>query len=296
MFRRCQRQYFFAELAAWHNAREPQRREAYVLKQLKTLELWRGLVVHEILQKAVVPCWQARTPVDWDSKVTEAIALARRQFEFSRSRRYRDPTISKTKANGAYCALLPHERGLDIPEAELARVLDQIAAALRQLSQMTGLLERIDRAKRTWSELHVTTEYAGARIQGQIDLLLAERSGNLAIIDWKVYGGLSAGQGDSQTALYAWLLTRSPMWRVDNPESIELLEVSLLDATVVSHRFSAEHFVDLENRVFRSIEEQRALVGDGSYDPSALGDFAYASNPNSCRFCNFRSLCALGVA
>ena len=42
-FRRCERQFFFRDIAAWHNARDPMRREAFVLKQLKTLELWHGL-------------------------------------------------------------------------------------------------------------------------------------------------------------------------------------------------------------------------------------------------------------
>jgi hypothetical protein len=44
LFRRCQRQFFFREIAANHAARD-WRREAFILKQLKTLELWRGTVI-----------------------------------------------------------------------------------------------------------------------------------------------------------------------------------------------------------------------------------------------------------
>jgi hypothetical protein len=47
LFRRCQRQFFFREIAAHHSQKEPWRREAFVLRQLKTLELWRGSVIHE---------------------------------------------------------------------------------------------------------------------------------------------------------------------------------------------------------------------------------------------------------
>src|SRR5215469_14313730 len=53
LFRRCQRQFFFREIAAHHSQKEPWRREAFVLKQLKTLELWRGSVIHEGIQYPV---------------------------------------------------------------------------------------------------------------------------------------------------------------------------------------------------------------------------------------------------
>jgi hypothetical protein len=34
--RRCPRQLFFADIAAWHNARDPFRRESFLLGQLKS--------------------------------------------------------------------------------------------------------------------------------------------------------------------------------------------------------------------------------------------------------------------
>jgi hypothetical protein len=48
-FRRCQRQFFFQEIAANHSSKD-WRREAFIPRQMKTLELWRGTLIHEGIQ------------------------------------------------------------------------------------------------------------------------------------------------------------------------------------------------------------------------------------------------------
>jgi len=53
--RRCQRQFFFKQQMACHNAKDPLRREAHLLCQLKGLEEWRGHVVHQALETFFVP-------------------------------------------------------------------------------------------------------------------------------------------------------------------------------------------------------------------------------------------------
>jgi hypothetical protein len=67
--------------------------------------------------------------------------------------------------------------------------------------------------------------------------------------------------------------------------------VQLLTPEVVPHRCTAALLDELEDRVFRSLTEIRALCGEGRFEDCDLDDFAFAGNPNSCRFCTFRSLC-----
>lgn len=100
--RRCPRQLFFANVAAWHNARDPLRREAFLLSQLKIPETWRGSVVHQAIQMLVVPYLQNNQAVAWDQVIRGALALAERQFQFSLHRRYREAGMSKKKALGDY--------------------------------------------------------------------------------------------------------------------------------------------------------------------------------------------------
>lgn len=65
-FRRCQRQYFFQHVAAWHNARDPVRRESFLLKQVKSLDLWQGSLVHTGIERFVLPAFDDQREVDWD--------------------------------------------------------------------------------------------------------------------------------------------------------------------------------------------------------------------------------------
>jgi hypothetical protein len=88
--RRCQRQFFLQHVAAWHNTRDPVRREAFLLKEVKTLELWQGSLVHRGIELYVVPQLQQNTRVDWKQVMQQTIAMAGRQFVFSAAQRYRE--------------------------------------------------------------------------------------------------------------------------------------------------------------------------------------------------------------
>lgn len=290
-FRRCQRAYFFKDIAAWHNGREPMRREAFVRKQLKSLDLWRGSVVHTAIQRYVVPCWQMRKAIDWDDVVCQAQQLAERQYSFSKARRYRDG-ISKTKAGDDYCALVFHEQPDGTTEEHVRESIAGVETALRNLSRMDDLLKHIQGRNKYLCEVPVPVTYHGVNITGQIDLMFFRGYGQPTIIDWKCYDSVSGSDANLQTALYAWLLCKNAKWAVTNPESVELMEVRLgTDPGVIRHVFNARRFEELEDRIFQSVEEIRALCGGGAYKDQDLADYAFANNPNSCAFCAFRKLC-----
>jgi hypothetical protein len=295
-FRRCQRQYYFREIAACHNAKKaPTRREAFLLKQLKPLEVWRGLVVHEAIQRFVVPCWERNEQVDWGAVSDQAIAMAVRQFEFSARRRYREEGISKSAYLGEYCALAVHELGSEVVPQEIAAVHDEIRTAFRNLAEMRELLSHIGRRSRYWVELPLTVKFDDVNIQARVDLLFFRGFGEPTIIEWKTYDGPVDSDAHLQTALYAWLLCRHEKWRVDGPSAVERLEVQLLKGQVHRHLPAEDDFAELEDRLYQSIDEIRSLCGGHRYDELDLSDFAFAENPNSCRHCVFRRMCIEGA-
>ena len=88
--------------AAWHTTRDPVRKEAFLLKQVKTLDLWQGTIVHRTIQENIVPALQANRSIDWSAAEKWAIAIAERQFEFSAKRRYRESGMTKKLAGALY--------------------------------------------------------------------------------------------------------------------------------------------------------------------------------------------------
>lgn len=290
-FRRCQRQYFFRELAAWHNARDPLRREAFILKQVKSIELWRGLLVHAGIERFVVPALQANAPVDWDRATGATLDLLQRQLAFSARRLYREKGLRKGANAEDYCALLPHEDGREVSLAELATVEMAIRRSFANLAALDDFWTEVRGRSRYWAELPVSIYYDGARIEVRIDLMYFRSYGKPTIIDWKVYGGNSGSDADVQMALYAWTLCRHPSWSAIRAEDVELLEVRPLQPEVIRHRCDRATLEALEDRLYRGINEIRALVGDGGYASSDLENFAYANSGTTCVFCPFRSLC-----
>src|SRR4051794_24761769 len=96
--RRCQRQYIFGHMMAAHNAKDPLRREAYILKQLQQVSAWQGSVVHAVLASQFVPALRIGRAPRPSALCPAAIDLARRQFAFSAAKRYREPGLTKSAA------------------------------------------------------------------------------------------------------------------------------------------------------------------------------------------------------
>lgn len=295
-FRRCQRQYYFREIAAWHNAKDPLRREAFVLKQLKTIELWRGSLVHRGIERFVVPAMEAGVAVDWGSAADQTVDMARRQFRFSAERKYRQKGLSKAAAGDDYCALLPHERGEAVGDGELAEVEGVVRTAYANLAQIGEFWAGVRGVRRFFAELPLVTDYEGAKVEGHVDLMYFRGFGRPTIVDWKLYEGSGGSDAAHQTALYAWLLCRMPNWRVTDPTQVELLEVQLLgDARLIRHRCDAATLELMEDRLYRGIDDVRSLTGGLAYADVGVEDFGYAASPGTCAFCPFRRLCQNGL-
>ena len=124
LFRRCQRQFYFAQIAAHHSPREPWRREAFLLRQMKTLELWRGSVIHEGIQHYVVPALRKGDPLEWEILTEQTIQRAKAQLAFSERKRYREAGIAKGEHED-FCALIPHETGKGVSTQEYQRTPKQ---------------------------------------------------------------------------------------------------------------------------------------------------------------------------
>jgi hypothetical protein len=290
-FRRCQRQYYLRDIAAWHNAKDPIRREAFILKQLKTIELWRGNVVHRGIEKFVVPALENNATVDWNSVADQTIEIARRQLAFSAARKYRQKGLSKTAAGDDYCALAIHEAGGEVSNDDFAVVENTLRTALTNLAGMTEFWAGLRGVHRFFSEPPVFADYEGVRVEGYIDLMFFRGSGRPTIIDWKLYEGVGGSDAAFQTAMYAWLLCRMPAWHVSSPADVELLEVRLLDSQIIRHRCDTETLDALEDKIYRGIHDIRAITGGLGFADVSLDDFAYANSPGTCALCPFRTMC-----
>ena len=291
LFRRCQRQFFFREIAAHHSQKEPWRREAFVLKQLKTLELWRGSVIHEGIQHYVVPALRRGNALNWESLTDQTIERAKAQLEFSEQKRYREPGISKTKHEN-FCALVPHETGIGVSTEEFKVACNEIRMAFQRLERMTDIWQPLLGRKDCQAEKQIWVEFDDVKIMVQIDLLFARSLGHPTIIDWKSYELGGDTDARLQTVLYGWALWKSKLFDdLHAPENIELLECQVQDGVVIKHECGVEVFDELEDYLYRSLHRIFSLCRSKKLTEARLQDFAFTDNPNNCEHCSFRQLC-----
>lgn len=291
-FARCPRQFYYGQIAACHAARkDPLRREAFLLKQRKSLPLWRGNLVHDAIEHLVVPAWQDRRRPNWEDIISRMRATAERQLEFSAAGRYREVGMTKSKAGQVYCALVGHDPGETLSDSDIEAALEEAERALRNLAAMTDLHAEITAHPPLFAELRVPVTYDDVSINARIDLLYFRQYQHPTIIEWKTYEG-TVGDSKLQGALYAWALQNHPKWRVDQPEAVQVLEVQLLKSIVIPHQVSSDSLVALEDKIYRSVCDIRAIAGDAKYVNVDIADFPITGNARNCVFCPFQTLCS----
>ncbi len=289
LFRRCQRQFFFREIAANHAARD-WRREAFILKQLKTLELWRGTVIHEGIQHYVVPALKKGGHVNWNQLAERNVQRAREQLEFSAKRRYRDDGMVKGEHDD-FCALVAHENGQGVSREEFEEVCAEIRSAYKRLSEMPGLWKQLLGNQGCHAEKKFWVTFDSVRIMAQLDLLFERSLDHPTIVDWKSYeiGGDTGTR--LQMVLYGWVLWHAKFYSIDAPEDIQLLECQVQDGAVIEHECSQEVFDELEDYIYRSVHRIFSLCRSKKLTDAKLEDFAFTDNPNNCEYCAFQGLC-----
>ena len=290
LFRRCQRQLFFREIAAHPNAKDEWRREAFILKQLKTLELWRGTLIHEGIEFFLVPALKKVDPIPWKTITENTVRRAREQLRFSAQKRYREPRITKGR-NDDFCALVPHENGTGVTSEEFEQVCEGIRTAFGRLSQLTNLWAMF-KAGASWNaEVPIWIKLPEASVKVQIDLLLKNSAKNFTIIDWKSYEIGGDTDARLQTALYGWALLRSSQYEVRRTEDVTILECQVQEGLLIEHEFSREVLYELNDHIYRSIHNIFAVCRSKKLADVQLQDFSFTDNPHNCEHCAFRQLC-----
>jgi hypothetical protein len=284
--RRCQRQFFFRYLMAWHNAKDAGRSEAYHLKQLRGLQEWRGHVVHLALERFFVPSLKQRKMISREALTEATLQLAERQFLFSKGGDYKRGDADKKALD--YLALREHEYGIAIQDDHLEKIYQQIRRCYEFLYSQATFLNFLQRADWHEAEPPLAFYFDGQKIAAKLDLVVRYKGSKLCIIDWKI--------AESQTSDYSRQLQLYAMaalnkWPAFKVEDLVLVEANLLQEEIRKHAIDRDGLLEIEDLIFQSLSDIRALTGNRPYSGQDLADYDFANSPGSCHFCNFERLC-----
>ena len=294
-FRRCQRQYFFGHKMAHHNAKkDPKRREAHLVKQLSSLEEWRGKLVHLALEKYFVPSLQIGNIITCEELTQKTLLLAEQQIDFSQQRKYRKDGITKTKAGDSFLALGIHEPESNFDEQRVEGILEDVKQCYRNLYAFEDFIYFLtDTANWYETEFHLSFKFDEVNIVAQPDLIVGYNNleePKLCVIDWKV-GRSQTSDYSKQLNLYGLSVIKNRKWSKYQIEDVLLVEANLLLNKFNRRFLKKSQELEIEDFLYRSISDIEAVTGDRKYNIDDLEDYDYANSPLSCKYCKFEQLC-----
>jgi hypothetical protein len=314
MFDECRRRYYFHYYLSWKGW-EPQAptivREAFRLKRLVSLALWRGQLIHYVTTK-VLQSMKAKGHVPEKSRVLDyTLERFDKQLAFSSSGRYRtEPKKRSGKLNIDWLAIFEHEYGRRISEERIEQIRQECVEGINGLfaGPMIGAIFDSDSGQ--WeiedldhAEFSQNFIFHGVTVYAKTDLIFRGRDGSFNIVDWKTNrphaseGAASPGEEAGaqrhrvQLGIYGYHAAKI---RNEPLDSIHLYEVNLLDqGRVVEYAIGEDELEIFDEHIVQGISKLSSVLVDFDTrrnEPLPPDSFPTIDN-GDCRFCNFYRIC-----
>lgn len=284
---------------AYPNSKDYMRRETYILKQLQTIDAWRGSIVDKVIEKQIIPGIKENKLLSDSEVVDFSMELMEKQLKFGMEKRYRDPKITKSGANGAFCAFYEMEYNGGLSEGVLQRAKEDVITSLKNLLHSNFLKEIAINNSYLITQRPLLFRFGDVNISCTPDVFVFFEKHTPLIVDWKVH---FFGNTDAwlQLGTYAVALSRVNPHK-DFPENfqsqiedltkIRLIEYQLLKNQVREYSLSPSDIADIEDYIFRSSMQMRRLVGEKGYNELDVNQFKTAYSPEACEKCQFKKIC-----
>ena len=303
-FAGCPRRWFYRQVVAHHAAKDPVRREAYLLGKLDSLWSWRGRLVDDVITQHIVP------PLSWGQVPTLAtlLSVARKRYDaqlaFALSHRLHEPGL-KPSQHKDFLLLREVEQGRAPTEEKLGQAWADIEVALTHLLELRPLLGRLLNARlfpqRALSYRLTLPDGEPVTVRAVPDLIAFFRDAPPLIVDWKVHARAAANYRE-QLAGYAFALFRSggqpgmPSSGRVRAEDVALLEVQLLTNELRDYSLTAREVSRLEAHLQVSATAMQTLLAGRAKDDRNPYTIPPTTELKVCAYCDFKPLCWDGAA
>ena len=310
MFDTCRRRYYFHYYLSWNgwNARSPAIvREAFKLKRLVSLPLWRGQLVHYIASKVLQSMKRKGRIPDRRDVLRYMGERFEQQLDFSASKHYlTKPKKSGGKLNIDWLALFEHEYGKILDAARIEQIRGECVQAVEGLLDSPVLRQAMETDREEWviedldrAEFSQHLSFDGVTVYVKTDFIFRDRGGALCIVDWKTNRSAGAGENTGreernaavQLGVYGYYAVTVLGEPVDG---IRLYEVNLLRGrTVTEHAIQEEMIERFRGHIAGGIAKLSSVLVEGDRErnePEAVHYFPKIDN-GRCYTCNFFRIC-----
>lgn len=295
MFYKCERKWFYYDKVASWNAQDPFRREAYILKQLKSIYAWRGSLVDTVIEKLIIPQLKQKVIPNLSQVEEFALDLIDRQLRFAKEKKYRKNGFTKSKFGDDFCALFEIEYDKPLDDENIDKAIKEIFISLENLLNSNLITKIIENSSQLFAQPVLNSAFNNINLVAHPDLVIFYKNDSPEIIDWKVH---FYGDSDAwlQLGIYAYVFVDSKLNSyldepIKDPSQIKIMEYQLLKDFQREYCINLENITDLEDYIYNSTQHMKKIQFNSDFDISHESKCKLAISPKYCEYCNFKKLC-----
>jgi len=288
LFQECRRAYYYHYYGSWEgwDSGAPERtRLIYRLKNIMTLDMWAGGIVHEVIAEAL-----KRYAIKQGAIATgELQAHARQKLRSGWKEAVAQAWLARPKSTNLH--ELYYGNGKTLPAELTERIKERVNGCLAAFAESALLDEILATSYLSWKpvdQLDSFTIDGALKVWAAIDFAFVMPSGHLRVLDWKT-GAEREDELRLQLACYALYAEQAWHTPVENqrPAGVFLRD----EARVSDYALSAEHIVDAKDRILSSSVEMRSPLADPEKNAAREEDFPTCDREWTCARCKFREIC-----
>lgn len=290
LFEECRRAYYYNYYGAWNgwdSGAPPRTRQLYLLKNLKSLDMWGGSIVHEVIAEALQRFTRNAHPI----AAGELQAQGRQKLRAGWVEAVNGDWRKNAKKTNLY--ELYYGNGQKLPPEQTERLKARVYECLAHFAESAVLQEILSVPYLQWKPIDKLDSFImdALKIWCAVDFACMDAAGRLRIIDWKT-GGEDAEALKLQLACYAFYA--GERWAV-RPDAVRVSGIFLREkARCSDYALTPEVLVDARDRILTSAARMRELLVDVARNAAQEEDFPVCQQERSCRRCNFREICPQG--
>ncbi len=285
LYRRCLRAYYYHYYAAWNGWQPdapPPVRQTYLLKNLTTIPLWVGTLVHDAINFALNRLHSGAV-VPPNDLLAQMRQRARADVEASRQQLYRHQPRQQPGFQEHY-----YRAGLSAADwaAAWQRAEQRLLTFVQ--SPLYARLQLLPPDAFLMRETLHDFELAGVKVWVKIDVATVE-NGCIYLYDWKT-GAVDPAEAQRQLSIYGLFARR--YWPEFSAMPLRGILFNLAENKVTTLDLNDEGLHESQLVIERSIEQMRHLLAKPTAANRAeLHRFPMVANRDECATCRFRELC-----
>ncbi len=255
-------------------------RQCYILKNITSLPMWAGTIVHELIKANLNLIKGNRPPLTLEALKNRAVQYLRQGWRQSKSGEWRNDPKRITN-------LFEHYYDKGITQAAADELKQKVLTCCENFynSQLYQEILGLKRPNSLTIEELNSFQLEGVKVWVVMDCAYEVADESFKIIDWKT--GMKGDDYKEQIALYALYSMENFGYSADN---IETVLYFLASDELLLPDVSADDLANLKARVQSSVAEMEALLNDVENNEASMENFP--KNTSLCPFCQFQAICA----